>query len=134
MSLRPVSCSSLPGKAVDFRRCSAPPTILDLSMLGATLHDNSPNYQLLQQQCYWFAAMLLLVLNADQPEGVLEAETEACPICVECEKVPEEVEQVTEELEGIAEIEPNDIERLLSLRRQTVLDGVSRFYWTRIHI
>ena len=73
-----------------------PPTILDLSMLSATLHDDSPNYQLLQQQCYWFAAMLLLVLNADQPEGVLEAETKACPICVECEKVPEEVEQVTE--------------------------------------
>ena len=158
------------GKAVNFRRCSVPPTILDLSMLGATLHDNSLNYQLLQRQCYWFAAMLLLVLNANQPEGVLEAETKACPICVECEKVPEEVEQVTEELEGIAEIEPNNMEefeeleeknrhkvliagtywgvriskptmknaeriqRLLSLRHQTVLDGVSRFYWTRIHI
>ena len=32
------------GKAIDFWQCSTPPTILDLSMLGTTLHDDSPNY------------------------------------------------------------------------------------------
>lgn len=110
-------------KAVHFQDCTSPPTILDLAMLGATLHEDSPNYHLLQRQCYWFAGMILLVLNIDQPNGVLEAKTGACQVCVECEKIPEEVELV-EALEGMGPMEPNEseeFEELEETKRHKVL-------------
>ena len=62
--------------------------------------------------------MLLLILNAIQLEEVQEAGTKACLICVKYEKVPEEVEQVTEELKGMAQIEPNDIEEFEELEKK----------------
>jgi hypothetical protein len=38
------------------------PTRLQLAIAAATVHDDSPHYEIFEKQSYWFADMLLQVL------------------------------------------------------------------------
>ena len=116
-------------KAIDFRKCATPPTILDLSILGSTLHQDSPNYHLLQRQCYWFAGMFLLALIVDQPGAEVDGEISACKVCVECEKGAEELDPI-QDLTRMEPRAPNEVEEFEEeeqTHRHKVLIGGT--YW-----
>ena len=48
-------------KALRFTRGNEP-TLLQLAIAAATVHDDSPQYRAFGRQCYWFADVLLQVL------------------------------------------------------------------------
>ncbi|KAF8966490.1 hypothetical protein BDZ97DRAFT_1808122 [Flammula alnicola] len=42
--------------------------LLDLAIVATLLHDNSPRYQILTRQCYWYSDMILGVLHREFPD------------------------------------------------------------------
>lgn len=101
-------------KVVDFRQTSLQPTLLDLAILGSTLHEDSPHYKLLQRQCYWFAGMLVMILHIVFG-GTITIDEEACSRCSGCDLVTNESGSEAPEGEMEEQIQPyeeEDIEEL----------------------
>jgi hypothetical protein len=56
------TCDSLTEKVVCKNQCSL--ILLDLVLLAKVVHDYSDKYRLLRRQCYWYADMIMRVLQA----------------------------------------------------------------------
>jgi hypothetical protein len=99
------------------------PTVLDLLILGVTLHNDSLHYKLLQRQCYWFAVMFVMTLDTtyDSVGGNPDPST-GCQICQDCKIDSEGIEEGKQgKEEGAVPHEKEIIQPLAKVGKPVVL-------------
>jgi hypothetical protein len=66
-------------RTASFVSCSQKPRLFDLALLSSVAHEHSPLYSLFWNQCYWFADIIILVLEDVYPGAQITIHSKGSP-------------------------------------------------------